>query len=223
MRHALAFTLVLTLAGLAPAQTPAAAGGGAPRGLALERTTPAEAVALFGTPARDEVGKLKVLKVGRWVTPKAGEKAFRVLTFGRVGDLEKIELAFMDDRLVSIHFFMKKRPPARALPGAYRVSFTPVLGDLREDWGPDDYARLGRGVEVASYPANYHLVAVSKESFITARVFNGGSDPEVGYGGVVGKRRDGPREIRTAAEPPAGAVAELQIVSRRLERPGPKK
>lgn len=223
LRHAFAFAFILTLAGLARAQTPAAAGGGEARGLTLERTTPAEAVAIFGAPARDEVGKLKVLKIGRWVTPKAGEKAFRVLTFGRVGDLDKTELAFMDDRLVSIHFFMKKKLPARNLPGVYKVNFTPVLKELREDWGPDDYARLGRGVEVATYPATYHLLAVSRESFIAARVFNGGSDPDIGYGGVVGKRRNGPRETRTAAEPPAGTVTEVQIISRGLERPGLKK
>ncbi|HEX8282608.1 MAG TPA: hypothetical protein VF588_04605 [Pyrinomonadaceae bacterium] len=223
MRHALAFTIILTLAGLARAQAPAAAEAESARGLVLEQTTPAEAAKFFGAPVRDEVGKLKVLKIGRWLTPKVGEKAFRVQTFERVGDLEKIELAFLDDRLVSIHFSMKKRLPAGRLAGTYRVAFTPVTGELREDWGPDDYARKGSGVEVASYPATYHLLAVSKESFIAARVFNGGSDPEVGYGGVVGKRRNGPREMRTAAEPPAGAVTEVQILSRRLERPGLKR
>lgn len=217
MKYALSFVLILICVAAARAQGQAASGGS--NGLRLGQTTAAEAVAMFGKPARDKGDDLSVLKVGKWLKREGGEKGFRVLTFEQVADLEKAELAFLDDRLVSIHFFLKKKLPARNLPAAYRAGFTPFVRNPRDDWGPSDYERNKSGSLLAYYPDTYYLLSVSKESIIVARVFNSGADPDLPLIDSMIVRRSKDREGKTVtAEAFRGDVKEVQIISRALEK-----
>jgi hypothetical protein len=188
-------------------------------GLVIDQTTPEEAIKLLGSPKRDNVDKIDVQTIERWISPQRKEKVFRILSFEKAKGLQKIELAFLNNRLVLIHFVLDKRIAASDLANVYRITFIPIVNKLDENFHPSDYERYKSNIGVANFPDSYSLIAVSNSSFISAKVFNNGADPKADYSGMVTPRTHPSLSGGTniSSSPLVGKVTEIQIISRKLE------
>ena len=95
-------------------------GGGSPvdgwQGLFIDESTPQDAKRVLGEPVNDELDRLNIRVVDRWLSSKQKDKAFRKLTFRRIEKVDKVELFFLDDKLVMMRL---------------------DLGPLGENWSPD--------------------------------------------------------------------------------------
>lgn len=208
--------LTLTVASTGFAQEESSGAEGIERGLVLNQTTPEQAISFLGTAKVDQIGRLKVQTIERWVTPRRNEKIFRQLSFEKAKGLKRIDLSFLDGKLVLIHFRLDKKIPAKNLPLIYGKLFLPVVNNLARDLRVSDYEKYKGHVEVASFPRTYYLIAATKSSFISARVLNSDTEPEIAAGGVI-TPRSSTREIRTTASRLVGEVMEIQLISRELE------
>lgn len=187
------------------------------QGLVLDQTTPDEAIKFLGTPKSDKLDKLKIQKIDKWVSSKQNEKIFRILTFEKAQGMDKITLAFSDEKLVMIHFNLDKKIPARDLSRVYQIAFIPIFSELDDNFHPADYEKRKGNVDVADFPENYYLIAASKNSFISARVFNGENAPKPPAGGVV-RKADTRGNVKVHTNPLLGQVTEIQIISRKMEK-----
>src|SRR5207253_9593018 len=78
------------------------------RGLILNQTTAEDAIRILGPPAADKIDRLNVSKLSKWLKAKHTEKIFRQLTFKNIGDFSRIELSFLENKLMAIELECKK-------------------------------------------------------------------------------------------------------------------
>jgi len=165
------FTLagVLTLALNISGQQPTSYKPNGWQGLILDRSTPEDATRTLGQPAKDKIDKLDVHNIDKWLSPKHKEKIFRKLIFKKIGEVEKAELAFLDDRLVSIRLeYAEKKFPTRDLEARLGLAFILVEKGVASNSNPSMYEGQKRGVKSADYPARYYMVSVTAQSLISA-------------------------------------------------------
>jgi hypothetical protein len=73
------------------------------QGLALDQSSPEDAIKILGQASEDKLDRLHVRNLDKWLSPKQEQKVFRVLTYKPTGEVKKVELDFIDNKLVRIH------------------------------------------------------------------------------------------------------------------------
>jgi hypothetical protein len=96
-------------------------------GLILNQTTVEQAISIMGQPEKDVVDRLTVSELRKWLDDKYTAKIFRELTLGKVGVFHKIQLSFLEDKLVMIDLdFNKGLPHSKLnLKNLFDVEFFP--------------------------------------------------------------------------------------------------
>ena len=218
MKLLLILLAVLTFAVTGMAQGDAAAtASNDERGFVLDQSTPEEAISALGQPSDDRLDKLSVQKIEKWIAPKRKEKIFRVLTFKEAQGYAKIEMAYLEGKLVMIHYVLQTRLPVEILPRAYGIAFRPLTNELEDNVRPENYSQLRANVQAANYPSYYLMLGVARNSFIAARIFNGGAVPNVAAGGQITRRAKGVPNQKIEFSQPPGKITEIQIISRQLQ------
>lgn len=172
------------------------------RGVVLDITTPEQAIETLGKPSEDKIDSFRVYKIDDWLTKSIRQKKYRRLEFKGLSDMEKVILAFNDNRLVFIELNPKKLDPD-VLEQAYGIKFTATMSKLQGSVTPNN--RITGTNELAVYPTVYYLYSTSPTSFLVATVSNRSFGALMGSGSV----NDGvgfPGEVKV-----------LQLISRTLE------
>lgn len=144
------------------------------RGLVLDESTPAQAIATLGQPKEDKTDRLRVFEVpGKWLSKRHEEKTFRLLTWEKLDGMNKVEAGFDGERLVLLALFPKEQPAAAALTGIYGMPLTPRVG-VYETAFPADFERNQGRVYPRTYPSAFALVGVASRVFVGALVMNAG-------------------------------------------------
>jgi hypothetical protein len=172
--------------------------------LILDQTTPEEALALLGKPASDKVDPLQIHNIDRWISLRRKDKIFRKLTWKKPAGAHKLDLAFLDGKLVMMRvYYEKKQLPAEELAPAFGINF---IGVEKVSPNPLEYEQ-NAVTNIENYPMQYYAVAVSPNSFLSALVV----DPNI--------KRLLKRMVSVPVEGYLpGQVALIEIVSRRLEK-----
>ena len=145
------------------------------QGLALDRSTPEDAVRILGQPASDKLDKLQIYNIDVWVTPKHKQKIFRVLTYKKTRDAERAELAFLGGKLVRIHVkYADKVFPAKDLRERFGMDFVLVRAEVPPESTPSMYEGQKEDPVLKDYPAAFYMVGVTPRSLISAFVARGG-------------------------------------------------
>jgi len=176
----------------------------------LDQTSPEQAVEILGEPQSDEVEKIDVLYVGKWVDEKFKKEKYRVLFFEKFEDLGQVKLTFLNEKLVAINFVLEKEVPAARLSAIYKVQFIPVFSEFGIKESVGEFDKLTRNVWAAKFPRRFHLVGTSKTSVLTVRVFSGDALAE----NIVTANAGAMNENRKKAM--NGKVTDLQILSRTI-------
>jgi hypothetical protein len=172
--------------------------------LILDQTTPEEALALLGKPAGDKVDQLQFHNIDRWISLRRKDKIFRKMTWKKPAGVDKLDLAFLDGKLVMMRvYYKKKQLPAENLAPAFGINF---IGVEKVSPNPLEYEQ-NAVTHIENYPMQYYAVAVSPNSFLSALVV----DPNI------------KRLLKRMVSVPVagylpGQVALIEIVSRRLEK-----
>lgn len=136
------------------------------RGLVLNQTSPDDAIRVLGQPASDKVDRLNVSKLSKWLDPKHKEKIFRQLDFKNVGDFSRIELSFLENKLMMIGLDFKKSLSPFKIDDLFGVEFA-VVGiqggpfDLPNEPGKSPVRFLP-----TLYPFTYGMVGISDKAFV---------------------------------------------------------
>ena len=112
------------------------------RGLVIDQSTPEDAFRILGQPAKDKVGSLTVMDVGRWVSKRQKEKIFRNLEFKLNESVQKATLSFLDNKLVMITLDLKSGTVSpNGLSNIYGIPFQPIIGAMDLALFSKDYER----------------------------------------------------------------------------------
>ena len=170
-----AFALCLASAAAAPQEKAAPTPDGF-TGLTLGVTTVEEAAALLGQPEEDRIDKLDVSKIAKWLDARHGEKIFRQLASRKSAALSKLELSFLDGRLVMIDLEFKQRYTPDKLPNLFAVNFALIGGPAPLPDKPGEYPRA---FFATHFPAAYSMVGISEKTFIyvNCESAGGGTSP----------------------------------------------
>src|SRR5438034_3001085 len=76
-------------------------------GLVLNQTTSEGATRIVGQSSCDKVDRIDISILNKWLDPKIKENIFRQLAFKNVGDFSRIQLSFLENRLVMIELEFK--------------------------------------------------------------------------------------------------------------------
>ena len=136
------------------------------RGLILNQTTAEDAIKVLGQPVSDKVDRLDVSKIDKWLDPKHKEKIFRRLTFKNVGDFNRIELSFREDKLEMIELVFKKNFSPLELGKLFGVEFRPVGIFSGPSSLPDKPGKYPAAIIPTLYPFSYNVVGISDKAFI---------------------------------------------------------
>ena len=144
-------------------------------GLTLNETTRQNVIDALGQPETDKTDSLDGSKLDKWLDAKHKEKIFRQLTY-KNRDFTKIELSFLDDKLVMIDLTFGKRFEVQKLSNLFAVEFAGLGGPISL---PDKPGQMPGGFLATSYPAYYTKVAISDKTFLIANCASegGGSSP----------------------------------------------
>jgi len=134
------------------------------KGLTLDETIITDAIKGLGPPDADRVDSLDVSKLGKWLDPKYKEKIFRKLVY-KNDDFSKIELSFLDSKLVMIDLNFAKRYDARKISNLFVVQFALLGGPISL---PDKPGQMPGGFWATSFPTYYTMVAISDKTFLIA-------------------------------------------------------
>ena len=145
------------------------------RDLTIDQSTAEDAIKTLGKPGKVKNDNLSVHSVGVWLKPKRQEKVFRILTYKNIADFKRVELSFLENKLVRIYFDYgaKGKVQAKDLSGRYEVDFLilPISG-VSSKTTPATYEGQKENSVPKVYEVNYSLLAVTPQSFVTARVIN---------------------------------------------------
>lgn len=170
-------------------------------GLKIGQSSPAEAIHLLGHPRRNSRQKLRIVRIGKWITSEQRQRVWRALEYRDVRAdrrrYKKVYLYFRTQRMVMVQLEArgKNRPLARTMPCLLDLCFT-VLPF--ESAGPREGSGMGNDKRLPRYA----LVAATPRMFVSAEV-------KVS----IFAEGDGER-----VELP-GYVKKLQFISRSLENP----
>jgi hypothetical protein len=134
------------------------------KGLTLNETTLNDAMTALGQPDADKIDSLDVSKISKWLEPKHKEKVFRKLTY-KNHDFSKIELSFLDNKLVMIDLDFAKRYDAKNISNLFAVQFALLGGPISL---PDKPGQMPGGFLATTFPAYYTMVAISEKTFLLA-------------------------------------------------------
>ena len=70
-------------------------------GLVLNKSTAEDATRILGQPASDQTDRLDVQRLSKWLDARQKEKIFRQLSFKNVGDFSRIQLSFLENKLLT--------------------------------------------------------------------------------------------------------------------------
>lgn len=176
------------------------------QGLVLDQSTAEDATSILGKPASDKVDRLHIHNIDNWVTPKHKEKIFRTLTYRKVGDVKKAELAFLDNKLVRVFLeYDEKRFLAKDLGERIGLEFVMVEGEIPSDSTPSMYEGQKESLVPKVYPAAYYMISVTPQSLISALV----------TGGRLKAVLKEMYRVKTK-EPFPGSLIHMEIISRAL-------
>ncbi len=146
-------------------------------GLMLNDTTLNDARNALGQAVADKTDSLDVSKLGKWLDAKHKEKIFRQLTY-KNRDFTRIELSFLDEKLVMIDLEFAKKYEATKLSTLFAVEFAALGGPISL---PDKPGQMPGGFIAMGYPPYYAKVAISDKTFLLANCASqgGGSSPGV--------------------------------------------
>lgn len=170
----------------------------------LDQTTPEEALGLLGKPASDKVDQLQIHNIDRWISIRRKDKIFRKMTWKKPAGALKLDLAFLEGKLVMMRvYYDKKQLPAENLAPSFGVNFIAVE---KVSPNPLEYEQNAVG-HIEHYPMQYYAVAVSPHSFLSALVVD------------VNIKRLLKRVVSVPVEGYLpGQVALIEILSRKLEK-----
>lgn len=190
-------------------------------GMALDVSTPEDAVRLFGTPAKDkDKVALDLPRPLSWLSDKYKQKVFRTLTYKKLRDYKQVQFAFLDAKLVAI---LMEAPNAEIeknwidpddLEGLFAVVFKPHKRQHKRQLPtPSEFqSNAPTELEKGDYDYWYDMIAVSEKSFIVAIADN--------YQYISGlfdspdaKRR---KKINARGLRYPGFVSDIEILSRTL-------
>lgn len=129
----------------------------------LNETTPDDIIKLLGTPDADKTNNLDVSKIGKWLDPKYKEKIFRQLSYTKSSDFLKIELSFLDGKLVMIDLEYKKNIQPDKLMNLFNIEFAHLGGPASLPNKPGQYPIP---FFPTGFPPAYSMVASSEKTFI---------------------------------------------------------
>src|SRR6266480_1101798 len=176
--------------------------------LVLDQSTSEEAVRVLGQPVNDKTDRLYIHNVDQWVTPTHKERIFRVLTYKRIGEVNKAELDFLDNKLVRIFLeYDEKKFSAKDFGARIGLDFVMVEGEVRSDSTPSMYEGQKEALVPKVYPTAYYMVCVSPQSLVSAYVLSG-------RGKAVFKEAF---RVKTK-EPFPGSLIHVEMISRRFAK-----
>jgi hypothetical protein len=193
--------------------------------LSMETSTPDDAMRLLGTPSSDKTDKPRIMLIDRWLSDKLKEKVFRKLVYKKIAGLEKVELFFSNNKLAMIELDAKDAEDKDwfdpdVLQTMFGAEFTPVGWHFGKKLPPlQEFDTQIRTLK--EFPQIYHLIAISEQRLISARINNLTSN---GIGlftrGSSAKAREDNKEKarRDAGGTLPGAVFFIQIISRNIEK-----
>ena len=146
-------------------------------GLTLNETTVQNVIDALGQPQTDKIGSLDSSKLDKWLDAKHKEKIFRQLTY-KNRDFVKIELSFLDDKLVMIDLTFSKTFEVQKLANLFGVEFAGLGGPISL---PDKPGQMPGGFIATGWPNYYTKVAVSDKTFLIANCASQGGGSSPGY------------------------------------------
>lgn len=146
------------------------------KALLLDETTLEQALEALGVPESDKLDKLDVSKIEKWLHPKHKEKSFRQLTYKKSPDFYKIELSFLDEKLVMIDLEFKKDFDPLRLRNIFAVNFAWLGGPASL---PDKPGQYPIAFFPTHFPGFYAMVGISSKTFIFVNCASsgGGTSP----------------------------------------------
>ena len=201
-------------------------------GLVIDKSTPEDAVKLFGKPRKRKTNKrLEILRATSWLSGKYDEKVFTTLSYRNLKVFWSVKFGFLDNKLVLVSM-EKKDPTLRGARGwidpddlgsIFDLEFKPYrrkLGKTRP--GPIEFRDKAPKYlkKKEHYYFWYDMMAVGEDTFVIAIANNdknliGGtlipSDPT-----DLGKARA--RKVINSKGVYPGYVQGIQIISRVLEK-----
>ena len=182
-------------------------------GLFLDQSTPENAIDLLGKPISDKLDRLHVHVVDKWVSVKHKEKIFRILTFKKIEEVDQVDLAFLDSKLVMISLnlgALGKNWPVRSLADMFGIGFTAVK-KIPKDGQPSDYESTVSSNNLRFSENVYHMVAVSTRSYFYIYV------TDQNFGRMFARNAGLKNTVANTTRLP-GKVITMEIISRRLGR-----
>jgi hypothetical protein len=178
------------------------------RGLVLDQSTPTDAKSILGTPSSDKPDRLFIQHINKWFRSDLRKKTLEKMAFKRVQGFDKVDLYFLEGKLVVIQLDPSEKIAPTALPRIYGVEFTPFISGIDESFSPRQFERNQGKVYPKTYPDSFSLVAVTPSSVVSAFVEN------IGLGSMM-KQTMGITDTAGGGFP--GKVGQIQLVSRTLE------
>lgn len=147
------------------------------KGFLLNETTVDKTIKALGQPDADKVDKLDVSKIGKWLDAKHNEKVFRQLTYRKSPDFLKVELSYLEEKLVMIDLEFKKEFKPEKLQNLFGVGFALLGGPATL---PDKPGQYPIAFFATTYPSNYSMVGISDKTFIFVNCASGGEGSSPG-------------------------------------------
>ena len=146
------------------------------QGLVLSETTLDDLKKALGNPDTDKTDNLDVSKISKWLDPKHKEKIFRKLGY-KNRDFSKIELSFLDDKLVMIDLTFKKGYAAEKISNIFAARFALLGGPASL---PDEPGQYPIAFIATHFPPYYSLVGISEKTFLYVNCISGGGGSSPG-------------------------------------------
>jgi hypothetical protein len=137
-------------------------------GLVLNTTSSEGATRILGQPVADKTDRLDVSKISKWLDPKHKEKVFRQLSFKNVGDFSRIQLSFLENKLVMIELEFKKNVEPARLDKVFGLEFAIIGGQSGPSDLPNEPGKYPVRFIPTYYPFTYNLIGISEDAFIWA-------------------------------------------------------
>lgn len=175
------------------------------RGLVLSETTPEQAIAILGAPKESKPRKIRVQKIGEWLSREIKQE-LPCLRWEGVAGMKTVDAYFLNGKLAALDLQIQAEVRAAALDSIYGVKFQHLISHAgRVAAGPDAYQRDRGETFSNTNEVLYHVGAKAERAFLVAWC-------EVGFGeGLKNAYGAGTDTARP------GKVRQLQMYSRALE------
>lgn len=190
-------------------------------GMVLDGSSPADAIRLFGKPAKDNYKvALDLPRPVSWLSERYKAKIFRTFVYKKLQDYKQVQFSFLDDKLVAITMeapdaeFEESWIDPDDLEQLFGVAFKPHRRQRNTKLPPPAEFQTNAPTELKKddYDYWYDMIAVSEKSFIIAVADN--------YKYISGlfekpeaKRR---KKINARGSKYPGYVSDVEILSRTL-------